>query len=245
MKTPYDFYDYPQYWQKRDYEDLAEKQALKVFFNQIPAKKGKKIIDIGAGFGRHTPLYAPLFKGAVLLDPSQKLLQEAKKRLKKYSCLTFQLGKAEEMPFDDSQFEVALIIRVIHHLPEPKKAFQEALRVLKPQGYLILEFANKIHFRSRLKAWLKGNFSFNQNLEPSERGRGDIFFFNHHPKKIEQDLEETGFKIIDCLSVSNFRILFFKRILPLRVILFLSAISQKPLAKCYFGPSIFLLCKKP
>lgn len=56
MKTPYDLYDYPQYWEGREYEDLAEKRALKIFFDQIPGKKKGQIIDIGAGFGRHTPV---------------------------------------------------------------------------------------------------------------------------------------------------------------------------------------------
>jgi len=244
MKTPYDLYDYPHYWEGREYEDLAEKRALKVFFSQIPPSKRNKIIDIGAGFGRHTPVYASLFKDCVLLDPAEKLLDEAKSRLKKYPNLNFKLGKAGELPLGNSQFEAALIIRVIHHLSEPKKAFLEAQRALKPQGYLILEFANKIHFRSKLKAWLRGDFSFGKNLEPSELGDEKIHFLNHHPQKIENDLKKAGFKIIDQLSVSNFRTLFFKKILPLRIILLLEAISQRFLAKFYFGPSIFLLCQK-
>lgn len=185
-----------------------------------------------------------MYKKCVLLDPSEKLLTQAKSRLKKYANLSFKLGTAEKIPFKGAQFEAALIIRVIHHLPEPKKAFLEALRVLKPQGYFILEFANKIHFRSKLKALVKGDFSFGKNLEPSELGDRRIHFLNHHPQKIEDDLKKAGFKVIDRLSVSNFRTLFFKKILPLRVILSLEAVSQKPLAKCCFGPSIFLLCQK-
>ena len=244
MKTPYDLYNYPHYWEGREYEDLAEKRALKVFFSQIPPSKRNKIIDIGAGFGRHTPVYAPLFKNCLLLDPSEKLLDEAKSKLKRFSNLEFKLGRAEKLPLKQAQFEAALIVRMIHHLSEPKKAFLEAQRALKPQGYLILEFANKIHFRSKLKAWLRGDFSFGKNLEPSELGDKGIPFLNHHPQKIENDLKKSGFKIINRLSVSNFRTLFFKKILPLKVILWLEAVSQKPLAKINFGPSIFLLCQK-
>ncbi len=250
MPVPYDSYDYPQYWLGREYEDRAEKIALRKLIKKIPSSQRKKILDIGAGFGRQTPVYAPLFKKCILLDASKKLLGKAQSRLKKYSHLEFKQGRAEDLPFPKEEFEAALIIRVIHHLPEPKKAFLEAQRVLKPQGYLILEFANKIHFRAKLRAWLKGDFYFTKDLSSIEQRSlasikaKKIPFLNHHPQKIEKDLSQAGFKIIERLSVSNFRHPLIKKIVPLSILLKLETISQKPLVKIYFGPSIFLLCQK-
>jgi len=254
MKAPYDSYDYPHYWLGREYEDQTEKIALKKFLSLIPKERRGSIIDIGAGFGRHTQVYAPMFINCFLLDPSENLLTEAKSRLKNLPHLEFKLGKADNLPFRDELFDVAIIIRVVHHLPEPNDALLEAARVLKPHGYLVLEFANKIHFRARIRAWLKGNFRFARDLSPVEqRTSGSIrarkiTFLNHHPKKIEDDLNDAGFKIIERLSVSNFRHQFIKKLIPLKVLLFLEShfyIIHSPLSILqYFGPSIILLCQK-
>lgn len=250
MAVPYDLYDYPSYWEGREYEDQAEKIALKKLLSQIPEQKRGKLIDIGAGFGRQTPVYAPMFKECVLFDPSEKLLAEAKLRLASYNNLRYIQGRAENLPFKQAQFEAALIIRVIHHLPEPEKALLEALRVLKPRGYLILEFANKINFKARLRAWLRGDFGFTQDLSPVEQRSltsvkaRRITFLNHHPEKIEKDLNEAGLKVISRLSVSNFRHPLIKKVVPLNLLLKLENISHKPLAICHLGPSIFLLCQR-
>lgn len=249
MTVPYDSYDYPAYWKSRKYEDQAEKIALKRLIIQIPEQKRGKILDVGAGFGRHTPVYAPLFKDCILLDPSQRLLDEAKLGLS-HNNLKFVQGKVGSLPFKQAQFEVVLLIRVVHHLSEPQKAFEEVLRVLKPQGYLIFEFANKINFKAKLRALLKGDFGFSRDLRSEEQRTPasikakKIYFFNHHPKQIEKDLSQTGFKIIKKYSVSNFRSPLIKKVVPLNLLLKLETISHKPLAICHFGPSIFLLCQK-
>ena len=254
MKAPYDSYDYPRYWLGREYEDQTEKIALKKLLSLIPKERRGSIIDIGAGFGRHTQVYTPMFKNCLLLDPSENLLTEARSRLKSLANLEFKLGKAAKLPFADGQFDVAIIIRVVHHLPEPNDAFLEAARVLKPHGYLILEFANKVHFRARIRAWSKGNFRFCKDLSPVEQRTPEsikarkITFLNHHPKKIEDDLSDAGFKIIERLSVSNFRHSLIKKLIPLKVLLFLEShfsIIHSPFSILqYFGPSIFLLCQK-
>lgn len=244
----YDEFDYSLYWKGRDYEDKAEKIALKKFFSLIPLKDS--LIDIGAGFGRHTKIYASLFKKCLLVDPATNLLTLAQTRFKRYSNLTFQVGSVEKLPVKPESFQTALLVRVIHHLKKPEDAFREIFRVLKPGGFLILEFANKIHFLARIRALIKGNFSFPSNLSDQEQRspesirEGKISFLNHHPQKIEKELRKAGFIIVSRLSVSNLRFPLFKRIIPSSFLLFLENLLQKPLAKFYFGPSIFVLAKK-
>lgn len=244
MAEPYDSYNYPQFWHGRKYEDQAEKIAIKKFLSRISKKDN--LIDIGGGFGRLTEVYASEFGRCVLVDPSDKLLGIARKNLKKFKNIDFKKGRGEDLLAEDNTFDVALMIRLVHHLPEPEKAFREALRVLKPQGYLICEFANKIHFQACLRAWLRLDSSFTRSLKPVGLSTkpGSIPFLNHHPQAIEKALEKSGFKIIEILSVSNFRHFIFKKFLPLHFLLFLESICHKPLATCYFGPSIFILAQK-
>ncbi|PIS15154.1 hypothetical protein COT63_01470 [Candidatus Shapirobacteria bacterium CG09_land_8_20_14_0_10_38_17] len=250
MDTYYDFYDYHYYWQNRQYENQAEKIALQKLFKLIPQKKKKNILDVGAGFGRHTLLYAPLFKKVILLEPSLKLLQEAKKNLKNLSNLTFKRGTAQKLPYPEQSVNTVLMIRVIHHLNNLSPIFQEISRVLVPNGTLILEFANKTHFKAKTKAIISGNLTFLNNLAPvDQRSRKNIkersiLFLNHHPKAIEKNLQENNLKIIKKLSVSNFRSPTLKKILPINCLLFLEKITQSILAPLNFGPSIFLLARK-
>jgi len=243
----YDSYDYHHYWKNREYENQAEIIALRKLFQLIPQKKKKNILDIGAGFGRHTLLYAPLFKEAILLEPSLKLLQEAQKNLKSFSHLVFKKGTAQKLPYPKQSIDTILMVRVAHHFDNLSLVLQEISKVLAPNGTLILEFANKIHFKAKIKALISGNLKFFKDLTPvDQRSRENIkersiLFLNHHPKTIEKNLRKNNLKIIKKLSVSNFRSPILKKILPLNWLLFLEKITQPLLAPLNFGPSIFIL----
>lgn len=248
-KALYDTFDYPKYWKGREYEDQAERIALRKFFAQIPVSSRNSLIDIGGGFGRLASLYLPFFKKGLLVDPSRGLLREAKKRLSGWSNVSFEEGDVEHIPTKAEEFDVALLVRVVHHLPDPYPTFLEAYRVLKPGGFFILEFANKIHFRACLRAWRKTDFEFSRSFKPVDQStNGDeeakVPFFNHHPELIKQKLVKADFKIVDCLSVSNFRSPLLKRLFPLSFLLALETSCQKFLRFCHFGPSIFVLCQK-
>ncbi|KAK2081903.1 2-hexaprenyl-6-methoxy-1,4-benzoquinone methyltransferase [Saguinus oedipus] len=56
--------------------------------------------------------------------------------------LTWVLGDAEELPFDDDKFDIYTIAFGIRNVTHIDQAFQEAHRVLKPGGwFLCLEFS--------------------------------------------------------------------------------------------------------
>lgn len=248
MKAPYDSYDYLAYWQGREFEDGCERSALEQIFRFIPFHGS--LIDIGGGFGRLCDFYATKFSRCVVLDPSIKLLQQGQKKLKDQKNVFFQEGALPVLPFEDQSFNVALMIRVIHHLVDPLPSFKEINRVLVSDGYLVLEFANKIHFLARLKAWRAGNFAFAKTLSPVEKRslqsikEDKITFVNHHPQKIFSYLKKSGFVIKKVLSVSNFRHPLLKKWLPYWLMVRLEKKFQGPLAKFFFGPSIFVLCQK-
>jgi len=249
MKAPYDIFDYPSYWKGREYEDQVDKLAVK----KLIKKTGKKgnLIDIGGGFGRLASFLASDFNQILLVDQSEILLKEAGKRLKKFKNIKLKKGNCLKLPAKKETFDIALIVRVIHHLEDPEKAFSEAYRVLKPGGFFILEFANKIHFLARIKAFLKGDLNFCQSLKPAEKRSQEaikkkmIVFCNHHPKKIQQTLEKQGFQIVEKLSTSNCRFSILKKVLPISFLLKIESLLQPCLAKIYFGPSIYFLAKKP
>lgn len=239
-------FDYRQYWEKREYEDQAEKLALKKILALI--KKKESLIDIGAGFGRLTPVYAPLFKKCLLVEPSEKLLNVAKKANQQYKNLEFKENYVEKLPAEDDSFDVALMVRVAHHLSDLQAMIQEVKRVLKPGGYFILEFANKIHFKNRLEAIFHLNWRFFTDHTPEslKTKSSSNPFFNYHPNQIKTLLLSNHFQIIKCLSVSNFRQARFKKLLPMRLLLWLENQRQEIcfVPNLHLGPSIFVLAQK-
>jgi len=234
-------FNYKKYWQKRQYGHEAEKLVLKRFFKQIPKKNS--LVDIGGGFGRLTPFYAPLFRKTVLIDRSQRLLKKAKKLEKEFPHFEAKKGLATNLPLKNNSFDVALMIRTIHHLSSIVKAFKEVRRVLKPGGFFILEFANKTHFKAILKAYLTLNLYSLTSHTPIEKSN-EVIFLNLHPQVIRSLLFKNGFEVIKAVSVSNFRNTFLRKILPLKILIFLENIAQRILPAYISGPSVFILAQK-
>lgn len=243
-------FEYLSFWEKRQYEHLAESVALETLISKIPRRSRKAIIDVGAGFGRLSCVYADKFKKAVLLDPSRKLLGQAKRNLRGRRNFKFVLGSGEKIPFKRKKFDLVLMIRIFHHFKNPKKAFREVFRVLKPGGFFILEYANKTHFKARTRNLLMGH-RITYGLEPIDirskknLARRTLPFFNYHPTWVKKMIKNYGFTVVEELSVSNFRSRSFKKLFPLGVLIFLERNLQKILGSFSFGPSIFLLLKKP
>jgi ubiquinone/menaquinone biosynthesis C-methylase UbiE len=244
----YDDFNYEKYWEGRDYEDQAERIALSKLFPKN--QSFKNIVEIGCGFGRMATFYHSLFRRCTLVDPSAKLLAQAKENLKDLNNFEFICASANKIPLDNHSLDFCLMIRVCHHLPNLEPSLKEISRILKPNGYLILEFANKINLKARIRSCLKGDFQFSHNQLPvdlrSSRKRNEkyINFSAHHPISVQKILKRNGFKVEKILSVSNFRQPIIKKIVPLQVLLVLENFSQEILGKFFFGPSIFVLCQK-
>ncbi len=242
-----DYYDDPQYnyfdyWQKRSYEDQAEKIALTKFL--APLSKLTTIVDLGGGFGRLAPVYLKKGKKCILIDPSKKMRRKARVFCRKASNLKLKKGCLEEIPLKNNSVDLVLVIRTLHHCSNLNVAFQEINRVLKPNGFLILEFANKTHFKNIFRSFSRFKLDCFKDRPKNITSQRKVPFYNFHPAYIKKTLGRNGFILKKQLSVSNFRNLILKKLLPLSVLLRLESALQKPLAKIYFAPSIFLLLQK-
>jgi ubiquinone/menaquinone biosynthesis C-methylase UbiE len=233
-------YNYEEYWQNRQYEHLAEVEALK----KLLPTKGASLLDIGGGYGRNLKEIVKNYRHVTLLDYSTQNLDRAKSFLKSdLEKVTLVKGDAYKLPFPNESFETVLMIRVIHHLENPKIAIKEAYRVLKPQGIFVIEFANKCHF----KALIRHGPSFYRDKSPhNQLTKNSGVFLNWHPETIQEYVHSAGFDVVGSLSVSNFRSRLLKRIVSPRLLANVDGILQRPLSKLNFGPSIFLkLVKRP
>lgn len=237
-------YDYTKYWDGRDYENASEFLALKKLLPKNFNSDGK-VIDVGGGFGRLLPILKEKFSDVTIFDYSQKLLDSAKENAHnlKIEIKTVKGDVNEISNLVDTKFDCVTMIRVSHHLDDLEKVFLQIKDILSEEGFFILEIANKVHFKSVLSNFFKGNFRYFSRDSVSVATKS-VTFLNHHPKKVEEILENTGFLIEKKLSVSNFRHPIFKNILPSKLLLFCENAMQKIGVPIYFGPSIFYKIRK-
>lgn len=249
MPAAYDTYDYPSYWEGREYEHLSEEIALKRLFSEID--NINRLIDVGAGYGRLSKQYIYRSKNVVLTDPSSRLLKMARKKIDNKNTVFVQ-STINNLPkrFKAKSFDVLLMIRVLHHIDDIDKCFGIANKLLKDNGYFILEFANKGHFKAVISEITKGNVTFPLEFLPkdlrskSSKKQKVLPFNNYHFDFIDDLLYKNGFVVFDKLSVSNFRNSFIKNSLPIEMLTGIEKYIQKPLSYIHFGPSLFLLSKK-
>lgn len=237
-------HNYLQYWDGRDYENEAEEMAIK---RLLKDKHFKSAVDVGGGYGRLCVLLKKFADKVTLAEPSQQQLDIAKEYLKKYPEIDRKLLQADNLKFKDGAIDLLTMIRVMHHLPDPAPEFAEIARVLSKDGYAIIEVANYMHGRNRLKHFLKGK---KMPLEPvslrpiAKNGKSDIPFVNHNPHTVIKQLAHAGLRVERALSVSNLRSPGLKKIMPKPAMLAVESILQPTLANTFFGPSVFFLVKK-
>jgi SAM-dependent methyltransferase len=237
-------FSYDRYWQGRDYEHQAELLAIS---RLLYLRHFKTAADIGGGYGRLTAFLAPFAKKIFLIEPSKKQRDLAKTFLRGLNGISINPGTAEHTGLPDASVDLVLLIRVMHHLPNPVPSLNEINRILKPGGILVLEFANSLHFKARINSLFSG-----QPILPSPLDRRSgasirhhtIAFVNHHPNTVFKLITQTGFFIDQLLSVSNLRSPSLKKYVPQKLLLSLEKILQPSLSSIYFGPSIFVLAHK-
>jgi ArsR family transcriptional regulator len=94
--------------------------------------------DLGCGTGQITATVAPNVAGVIAVDASQEMLAAARQRLRDVPNVELRRGDLEALPVDDGILDVALVVLVLHHLADPASAVQEAGRVLKVGGRLLI-----------------------------------------------------------------------------------------------------------
>lgn len=237
-------HNYLHYWEGRDYENAAEVVAIKRF---LKGKRFKHAVDIGGGYGRLCVLLSEYADKVTLAEPSQQQLDIAKDFLKDYPQIDQQLMQADKLKFKDASVDLIMMIRVMHHLPDPSAEFAEVARALTPDGYYLLEIANYTHAQNRVKHALKLQKLPTKPVDirsAENRNENEIAFVNHNPKTVIKQLAHAGLKVEKTLSVSNLRSPALKKLVPESMMLTLEKAMQQPLAKTYFGPSTFLLVRK-
>jgi ubiquinone/menaquinone biosynthesis C-methylase UbiE len=139
---------------KPDYSTVTELPGNKVSQEQLARFyhryhfaslfcKNKDVLEVACGAGIGLAYLAKAAKRAVGCDIEENVLGHAFHTCKSKENVEIKRADAHTLPFEARTFDVVVLYEAIYYLAEPEKFIDEAKRVLKDNGVLIVCTANK------------------------------------------------------------------------------------------------------
>ncbi len=106
-------------------------------------KEGETVLDLGSGGGIDVFLAARKVGNnarVIGVDMTPKMVENAVKNAEEggYTNVEFKLGEIEDLPIEDSKIDVVISNCVINLTPDKSAAYNEAFRILKPGGRILV-----------------------------------------------------------------------------------------------------------
>jgi arsenite methyltransferase len=113
------------------------------YFDMANLKEGEHVLDLGSGSGMDVFVAALKVgkSGHVSgVDMTDEQLNKAESLRNEHQLETVSFHKSyiEQLPFDDAVFDVVISNGVINLCPDKEKVFAEVVRVLKPEGRMVI-----------------------------------------------------------------------------------------------------------
>jgi SAM-dependent methyltransferase len=233
-------YDYQTYWHGRDYERWAEDRALRRLVHSLG--EARWLADFGGGFGRNAMHYRGLARQYVLVDYSTTNLANAAQRL----AGDVRAGRAflvradlNRLPFVDGAFDAAMVVRVLHHLPDVDNALAEMGRTVSANW--LVDVPIKHHVLGLLRAAAGRRLSTVRDTRPIATGITDQPFWNFNLSAVRRTLGRLGWDTTVGASVNNLRRL--NHMLPVPLVRAAEAVAQSA-GRGWWGPSQFVMARR-
>jgi ArsR family transcriptional regulator len=106
------------------------------------------IADLGAGEGLVSQLLARRARQVWCIDDSPRMVEVGSELARKNGLanLAYRLGDIEQVPLGDGSVDLAILSQALHHARYPQKAVDEAWRILRPGGQLVVLDLNEHTF---------------------------------------------------------------------------------------------------
>ncbi len=168
------------------------------FLKMLPDISNLSGLDIGCGEGHNTRLLAK--QGALMtaLDLAPSFIKAAQEsELREPLGISYQLGNAEELPFEDDSFDFLTAFMSLMDLPDQQGVFAEAKRVLKPGGWLQFSISHPC-FGPPIRYWINDDNGRHYALAVGDYFRhtdGEIeqWIFSRTPQELKERL--TDFQV--------------------------------------------------
>ena len=97
-----------------------------------------RYLDVGAGNGRFAKWMCKTLNLKQYGPGSAVAVDLYKKHREPSDGVSFRVGSAESLPFEDGEFDLVSFVNVLHHVEDPHTVLMEARRVLRPGGLLLI-----------------------------------------------------------------------------------------------------------
>lgn len=189
---------------KNNYNDLLEQPAM---HDYMPDVRGKRVIDLGCGYGRNCVEF--IEKGAVKvvgIDSSKRMLEVAR-RESEYPEIDYRKLELENLHMIQEKFDVVYSSLVFHYVEDFEKLVKDIAELMEKDGILLFSQEHPIITASPDKN-LDWNFdedgtpvsyTFTNYNKPGRRGShwfiDDVITYHRTMGEIVTTLASHGFYI--------------------------------------------------
>ena len=115
-----------------------EQAGLGELRQTLLADASGRVLEVGGGTGANLPFYGPHVESLTITEPEPSMFRRLEPRVREQSPDTKVLrAPAEDLPFEDNMFDVAVSTLVLCGVDDQARALGELRRVLRPGGRLI------------------------------------------------------------------------------------------------------------
>jgi ubiquinone/menaquinone biosynthesis C-methylase UbiE len=126
----------------------TEKAGLRAFRERLLAAASGDVLEIGGGTGANLPYYGPAVGSLAITEPQPPMLRHLERNVRAHCSrqhgasqhgpdIRVLRAPAEDLPFDDHSFDVAVSTLVLCGVDDQPRALRELRRVLRPGGRLL------------------------------------------------------------------------------------------------------------
>jgi SAM-dependent methyltransferase len=110
----------------------GRRRIIRTELDRLPLPAGARVLDAGCGSGRTLEELAPYGEvHGIELDPGAAEFARSRGRGE------VQIGRLEELPWEDGSFDLITCLDVIEHTPDDRVTLRELRRVSRPGGFLL------------------------------------------------------------------------------------------------------------
>lgn len=145
----------------------------------------RKILDVGCASGWFISQVAKTFPKAKCfgIDVYDKAISYAQTQ---YPDIEFKVADAHKIPYENETFDTVICTEVLEHVDDPEAVLSEIKRVLKKDGWAVIELdSGSLLFSIAWYLWRK----FNGKVW------NDSHIHSFNVKKLESMIIKSGFKI--------------------------------------------------
>jgi ubiquinone/menaquinone biosynthesis C-methylase UbiE len=116
----------------------VEQAGLGELRQTLLADASGRVLEVGSGTGANLPFYGPGVESLTVTEPEPAMLRRLEQRVREQAPRAKVVrAPAEQLPFEDDAFDVAVSTLVLCGVDDQGRALRELRRVLRPGGRLI------------------------------------------------------------------------------------------------------------